>query len=69
MAKKKIGKKGWAWTKVILENGTKIYVENSYDEIKRQMECKKGSIELKIANCDNGRITIRKKHIVSYAQI
>ena len=68
MAKKKIGSKYWADSYVVLKNGTKIYLEEDFYDLKDQMNSNSKTVTLEISNKDES-IVIKKKKIESYGEV
>lgn len=68
MMKKKIGSKYWADSYVVLKNGTKIYLEEDFDDLKDKMNSNSKTVTLEISNKDES-IVLKKKNIKSYGEI
>lgn len=68
MVKKKIGSKYWADSYVVLKSGTKIYLEEDFDDLKDQMNSNSKTVTLEISNKDES-IVIKKKNIESYGEV
>lgn len=63
-----IGSKYWADSYVVLNNGTKIYLEEDFYYLKSQMNSNSETITVEISNKDES-IVIKKKDIQFYGKI
>lgn len=68
MVKKKIGSKFWACSYVVLKNGTKIYLEEIFEELEEQMNSNSKTVTLEISN-KYELIVIKKKNIEFYGEV
>ncbi len=63
-----IGSRYWAESFLITTSGKKMYLSNSFYDLERQMNSKKGTIEVETSNLFSKKYVILKKNIESYGK-
>ena len=63
-----IGSKYWAESFLITTSGKKMYLSNSFYDLERQMNSKKGTIEVETSNLFPKKYVILKKNIEVYGK-
>lgn len=63
------GSRYWAESFVTLTSGKKLYLANSYYDLKEQMRSKKKTIEVTTSNLFSTTYCIQKKNIETYGKV
>ncbi len=63
-----VGSRYWASSFVITTNGKKYYLSNSFYDLERQMNSKKGTIEVETSNLFSKKYVFLKKSIEVYGK-
>lgn len=63
-----IGSRYWAESFLITTSGKKMYLSNSFYDLERQMNSKKGTIEVETSNLFSKKYVILKKNIEVYGK-